>query len=53
MPHLAPLSWAFAPILFWLILLSLSASIWWSPSISFPVCVSHKSSPSLTSWNWI
>uniref|UniRef100_A0AAU6QGP0 ATP synthase F0 subunit 8 n=1 Tax=Prionospio sp. 5 MH-2023 TaxID=3059273 RepID=A0AAU6QGP0_9ANNE len=52
MPHLAPLTWAITPLLFWLILLSLSATLWWTATPSFPMCVKSDDTLSFTPWNW-
>uniref|UniRef100_A0AAU6QGA4 ATP synthase F0 subunit 8 n=1 Tax=Prionospio sp. 7 MH-2023 TaxID=3059275 RepID=A0AAU6QGA4_9ANNE len=52
MPHLAPLAWALTPLLFWLLLLSTSASLWWSTTPSFPMCVKSSHQHAFSPWNW-
>uniref|UniRef100_A0AAU6QHD9 ATP synthase F0 subunit 8 n=1 Tax=Aurospio banyulensis TaxID=3050091 RepID=A0AAU6QHD9_9ANNE len=52
MPHLAPLAWALAPLLFWGILLSLSASLWWTSYPSFPPSLTSSPYPKFSTWNW-
>uniref|UniRef100_A0AAU6QG30 ATP synthase F0 subunit 8 n=1 Tax=Prionospio sp. 1 MH-2023 TaxID=3058460 RepID=A0AAU6QG30_9ANNE len=52
MPHLAPLTWALAPLIFWFLLLTISASLWWSFTPSFPSCQTSSRQSSFSSWNW-
>uniref|UniRef100_A0AAU6QG98 ATP synthase F0 subunit 8 n=1 Tax=Prionospio plumosa TaxID=3050096 RepID=A0AAU6QG98_9ANNE len=52
MPHLAPLAWALAPIIFWSILISVSASLWWTSTPSFPICVKSFGSNYFSPWKW-
>nr|YP_009192199.1 ATP synthase F0 subunit 8 [Eurythoe complanata]ALO81722.1 ATP synthase F0 subunit 8 [Eurythoe complanata] len=52
MPHLAPLSWMFATLMFWLTLLFFASSIWWAQSPSFPTSNSSLLSSSFSQWNW-
>uniref|UniRef100_A0AAU6QGT8 ATP synthase F0 subunit 8 n=1 Tax=Prionospio sp. 6 MH-2023 TaxID=3059274 RepID=A0AAU6QGT8_9ANNE len=51
MPHLAPLAWALAPLTFWAILLTFSASLWWSTTPSFPK-FSSASTHKFSNWKW-
>uniref|UniRef100_A0AAU6QGS2 ATP synthase F0 subunit 8 n=1 Tax=Prionospio multibranchiata TaxID=3050093 RepID=A0AAU6QGS2_9ANNE len=51
MPQLAPLSWALAPMLFWVILLALASAMWWSNDLSFPT-FSASSSSKFSTWDW-
>nr|QGA73884.1 ATPase subunit 8 [Marenzelleria neglecta] len=51
MPHLAPLSWALAPILFALILLTLISVLWWSQGPMFPTYAANTKF-SFSNWKW-
>uniref|UniRef100_A0AAU6QG70 ATP synthase F0 subunit 8 n=1 Tax=Prionospio sp. 4 MH-2023 TaxID=3059272 RepID=A0AAU6QG70_9ANNE len=51
MPQLAPLSWALAPLLFWALLLSLAAAMWWSNTPNFPEFNANTKS-NHTPWHW-
>nr|AVW86218.1 ATP synthase F0 subunit 8 [Euthalenessa festiva] len=52
MPHLSPLNWLMAPIIFWSLLLFFSSFLWWSQSILFPEMSSSMSLPTKNKWNW-
>uniref|UniRef100_UPI0030DE8B82 ATP synthase F0 subunit 8 n=1 Tax=Micronephthys minuta TaxID=1037237 RepID=UPI0030DE8B82 len=51
MPHLSPLSWMFASLLFWFILILFISSIWWYQLPSFKKS-SNLSHMSFSPWIW-
>nr|AVW86061.1 ATP synthase F0 subunit 8 [Branchipolynoe pettiboneae]AVW86074.1 ATP synthase F0 subunit 8 [Branchipolynoe sp. YZ-2018] len=52
MPHLSPLNWLLAPIIFWSILIMFSSILWWSQIIMFPKMSSSLLQPSTPLWGW-
>nr|YP_009493553.1 ATP synthase F0 subunit 8 [Cryptonome barbada]AWN55968.1 ATP synthase F0 subunit 8 [Cryptonome barbada] len=52
MPHLAPLSWLLASLLFWITLLTFSSSSWWSQTPSFATSKTMLPTPKFASWKW-
>nr|YP_009131490.1 ATP synthase F0 subunit 8 [Riftia pachyptila]AAU20753.1 ATPase F0 subunit 8 [Riftia pachyptila]AIL54850.1 ATP synthase F0 subunit 8 [Riftia pachyptila]WAB69329.1 ATP synthase F0 subunit 8 [Riftia pachyptila]WLD05568.1 ATP synthase F0 subunit 8 [Riftia pachyptila] len=51
MPHLAPLNWLLLPLFFFLTLLLLLSTIWWTQLISVPN-LKTKQKNSMSSWKW-
>nr|BDI12957.1 ATPase F0 subunit 8 [Abarenicola claparedi oceanica] len=55
MPHLAPMSWILAPIMFMFILALLFSTTWWQYTPKFPqlnkLTTSNKAS-AFSSWTW-
>nr|ACR00042.1 ATP synthase F0 subunit 8 [Pectinaria gouldii] len=52
MPHLSPMSWILAPLMFFGLLAVMAATLWWSQLPIFPKILStSKFSPS-NPWNW-
>uniref|UniRef100_A0AAU8L265 ATP synthase F0 subunit 8 n=1 Tax=Polychaeta sp. TaxID=3061522 RepID=A0AAU8L265_9ANNE len=53
MPHLAPLFWAFAPLMFFTVLYMLHSSTWWTLTPYFPKMLMMKSSNNIFNlWQW-
>nr|YP_009988591.1 ATP synthase F0 subunit 8 [Pharyngocirrus uchidai]QNM39902.1 ATP synthase F0 subunit 8 [Pharyngocirrus uchidai] len=54
MPHLAPLSWLLAPVIFWSVLVSIMVFFWWAqlPKLPAPSTYNPSLASHLSKWNW-
>nr|AVW86154.1 ATP synthase F0 subunit 8 [Panthalis oerstedi] len=52
MPHLSPLNWLLAPLIFFLLLASFSSILWWSQAPSCPLLSDALATPNKTHWKW-
>uniref|UniRef100_A0AB38ZG01 ATP synthase F0 subunit 8 n=1 Tax=Lumbriclymenella robusta TaxID=3138170 RepID=A0AB38ZG01_9ANNE len=52
MPHLAPLPWAIAPLMFFSLLLLVQASLWWHQSPTFPKLSDNFQYQQHPYWTW-
>nr|YP_009136886.1 ATP synthase F0 subunit 8 [Goniada japonica]AKE32083.1 ATP synthase F0 subunit 8 [Goniada japonica] len=51
MPHLSPMSWIMAPLIFYTLMILFMSSTWWSQTSKFPT-ISLSSMISSPQWNW-
>nr|ACR00067.1 ATP synthase F0 subunit 8 [Paralvinella sulfincola] len=51
MPHLSPMFWTLALVIFTTNLILLTTALWWDQSPQFPN-LTHKA-PSPNTWNWL
>nr|ALQ78778.1 ATP synthase F0 subunit 8 [Glycera dibranchiata] len=51
MPHLAPMSWIFAPLTFMFLLCLFISSTWWHQAALFPKMNIASEVPQIK-WNW-
>nr|YP_089674.1 ATP synthase F0 subunit 8 [Clymenella torquata]AAU20736.1 ATPase F0 subunit 8 [Clymenella torquata] len=52
MPHLSPLSWMLAPLMFFFILSMLHSSMWWQTQPSFKKVKTQSLKSLFKIWNW-
>nr|ABW82627.1 ATP synthase F0 subunit 8 [Pista cristata] len=53
MPHLSPMTWLIAPILFCSFMLPMIiATLWWTQTPIFPEPLSSSPKITLNNWNW-
>nr|QWT70105.1 ATP synthase F0 subunit 8 [Arctonoe vittata] len=52
MPHLSPLNWLLAPMLFWFLLMSFSSILWWSQLPVLPKFSSSLNKINSSNWSW-
>nr|BDQ43618.1 ATP synthase F0 subunit 8 [Pithemera bicincta]BDQ43943.1 ATP synthase F0 subunit 8 [Pithemera bicincta] len=52
MPHLSPMSWLMAVIMFWLIMLLFTSNLWWTNLHTFETDSPHKMKVSSLPWSW-
>lgn len=52
MPHLSPINWILAILGFWLVLILISSSQWWSQSNKFSSFNTIKSNNIMPHWKW-
>nr|YP_009244939.1 ATP synthase F0 subunit 8 [Amynthas pectiniferus]AMO27063.1 ATP synthase F0 subunit 8 [Amynthas pectiniferus] len=53
MPHLSPMSWLLAIIMFWAIMLLFTSNIWWTNLHTFETSSQSKVSGGKQPWCWV
>nr|WCS91618.1 ATP synthase F0 subunit 8 [Eisenia nordenskioldi pallida] len=53
MPHLSPMSWILAILMFWMTLSILASTLWWTNHLSFSSKSNFSTSSTQSSWSWL